>query len=51
MKPPYDITTVILNYVSSISEKLGEVKAYYLDKPSPRLRKQNKIQIKTKITG
>ena len=44
MKPPYDITTVILNYVSSISEKLGEVKAYYLDKPSPRLRKQNKIK-------
>ncbi len=44
MKPPYNITTKILKTTTSISEKLGEVKAYYLDKPSPNLRKQNKIK-------
>ena len=44
MKPPYKITAKILNTATSISEKLGEVKAYYLDKPSPNLRKQNKIK-------
>ena len=44
MKPPYDITTTILKLTTSISEKLGEVKAHFLDKPSPNLRKQNKIK-------
>ncbi len=44
MKPPYDITTEILRLTTSISEKLGEIKAHYLDKPSPELRKQNKIK-------
>ena len=44
MKPPYDITATILKLTTSISEKLGEVKAYFLDKPSPSLRKQNKIK-------
>ena len=44
MRPPYNITTKILKVTTSISEKLGEVKAYYLDKPSPHLRKQNKIK-------
>lgn len=44
MKPPYDITPAILRLVSSISEKIGEVNAVYLDKPSPQLRKQNKIK-------
>jgi hypothetical protein len=28
MKPPYDITATILKLTTSISEKLGEVKAY-----------------------
>ncbi|MDG2356654.1 MAG: Fic family protein [Polaribacter sp.] len=37
MKPPYEIT-------SSISEKRGEVNANLLDRPSPKLRKQNRIK-------
>ena len=44
MKPPYDITPEILKRISSISEKIGEVNAKYLDKQSPQLRKQNKIK-------
>lgn len=44
MKPPYDITSLILELVSSISEKIGEVNALYLNKQSPQLRKQNKIK-------
>ena len=44
MKPPYDLTTSILKTTTNISEKLGEIKAYYIDKPSPNLRKQNKIK-------
>jgi len=44
MKPPYKITSFILSKVSSISEKLGEVNANYLSKPSPQLRKQNRIR-------
>jgi Fic family protein len=44
MKPPYDITPKILKLISEISEKIGEVKSGFMDKPSPRLRKQNKIK-------
>ncbi|MCX6287637.1 MAG: Fic family protein [Bacteroidetes bacterium] len=44
MKPPYSITPLILKQISSISEKIGEVKANYLNMPSPQLRKQNKIK-------
>ncbi|MGY6649733.1 Fic family protein [Wenyingzhuangia sp. IMCC45574] len=44
MKPPYDITSKILKLIASISEKLGEINATFLDKPSPTLRKQNKIK-------
>jgi len=44
MKPPYDITPLILKRISSISEKLGEVNANYLSKQSPQLRKQNRIK-------
>ena len=44
MKPPYDITPKILSYITSISEKIGEVNAHFLNKPSPQLRKQNKIK-------
>jgi Fic family protein len=44
MKPPYEITPAILNFITSISEKIGEVNANYLNKPSPQLRKQNKIK-------
>ena len=44
MKPPYDITATILNLVTSVSEKIGEINASLLDKPSPFLRKQNRIK-------
>jgi Fic family protein len=44
MKPPYEITTEILRKITSISEKIGEIKASYLDKQNPQLRKQNKIK-------
>jgi len=43
-KPPYDITPEILKLTASISEKIGEAKASFLIKPSPKLRKQNKIK-------
>lgn len=44
MKPPYDITPTILQLVSSISEKIGEINATFLNKQSPQLRKQNRIK-------
>jgi len=44
MKPPYDITGIILSLVASISEKIGAISANLVDKPSPQLRKQNKIK-------
>jgi len=44
IRPPYDITPRILKLVTSISEKIGEVNANLLNKPSPQLRKQNKIK-------
>ena len=44
MKPPYEITSLVLELVASISVKLGEIKANFLNKPSPKLRKLNKIR-------
>jgi len=44
MSPPYNITPFILKLIASISEKIGEINANFLDKPSPTLRKQNKIK-------
>jgi len=44
MKPPYTISTSILNLVVSISFKIGEASAHYLDKKSPQLRKANRIK-------
>ncbi len=44
MKPPYEITSSILQLVSSISQKIGEVRAKHLIKQSPKLRKQNQIK-------
>ena len=44
MNPPYEITKTILKLITSISEKIGEVNANYLNKQSPTLRKQNKIK-------
>ena len=44
MKPPYDITPNILHQITAISEKLGAIKARFLIKPSPQLRKQNRVK-------
>ena len=44
MKPPYIITPEILRLITSISEKIGEVNANFLNRPSPKLRKQNRIK-------
>ena len=44
MKPPYEITSRILSLISSISEKIGEVKSARLNKPTTELRKRNRIK-------
>jgi len=44
MKPPYKITTSILELIASISEKIGEVNSAYLFKPPTELRKKNRIK-------
>ena len=44
MKPPYDISNKILGLISSISEKVGEVKSAQLVKPPTKLRKRNRIK-------
>jgi Fic family protein len=44
MKPPYKITSKILDLIASISEKIGEVNAAYLYRPPTELRKKNKIK-------
>lgn len=44
MKPPYKITYRILDLIASVSEKIGEVNAAYLYKPSTELRKKNRIK-------
>jgi len=44
MNPPYQITPEILKLVTSISEKIGQINAKFLDKPSPKLRKENRIK-------
>jgi Fic family protein len=44
MKPPYEITNRILSLISSISEKIGEVKSAHLQNPPTELRKKNRIK-------
>ncbi len=44
MKPPYEITGLVLKYITSISEKIGAINAKYLVRPNPSLRKQNQIK-------
>jgi Fic family protein len=44
MKPPYEITTGIINLIAAVSERLGEIKAVYLNKPAAELRKKNRIK-------
>lgn len=44
MKPPYIITSKILELVHLISECLGEINASHLYKPTTELRKKNRIK-------
>lgn len=44
MNPPYEITNSILKLISAISEKIGAINANYLHRPSPELRKKNRIK-------
>ncbi|MDD3320376.1 MAG: Fic family protein [Paludibacter sp.] len=44
MKPTYEITSEILKFTSSISEKIGEIKSAKLIKPPTELRKRNRIK-------
>ena len=44
MKPPYTITNKIIELVASISEKIGEINATHLYKPTTELRKKNRIK-------
>jgi len=44
MKPPYQITNTILTLISSIAEKIGEIKSARLTKPPTELRKRNRIK-------
>ena len=44
MRPPYQITPEILKLIASISEKIGQINAKFLDRPSPQLRKENRIK-------
>ncbi len=44
MKPPYQVTTRILEQIALIAEKIGEINAAYLYKPPTELRKKNRIR-------
>ena len=44
MNLPYQITHSILLRTASISEKIGVIKSHFLERPSPLLRKQNKVK-------
>lgn len=43
-KPPYTLSTDILNLLIDIAEKLGRVRAHYIGAHSPQMRKQNRIK-------
>lgn len=44
MKPPYTLNSNILSLLTSISEKLGVIKASHLQAPRAELRKENRIK-------
>ncbi len=44
MKPPYEITSKILNLVSEISHLLGRLDSIPMSAPEPRLRRKNRIR-------
>ncbi|MEL6627318.1 MAG: Fic family protein [Bacteroidota bacterium] len=43
-QPPYTVTQTILKQITAISSKLGEINAAHLNRPSPELRKKNRIR-------
>ena len=43
-KPPFTITNEILSYVSSISEKVGQINATSNLEVKPHLRRNNRIK-------
>lgn len=43
-KPPFTITNEILSYVSSISEKIGQINATSNLEAKPHLRRNNRIK-------
>jgi Fic family protein len=44
LKPPYIITDKILELIASVSEKIGEINANHLYKPTTELRRKNRIK-------
>lgn len=44
MKPPYEITSKILNLISEISHLLGRLDSIQMSAPEPRLRRKNRIR-------
>lgn len=44
MKPPYSITPAILQLITTIAEKIGEINATHLQRPRAELRKTNRIK-------
>ncbi len=44
MKPPHKITSRIIELIASISQKIGEINAAYLYRPSTELRRKNRIK-------
>jgi cell filamentation protein, protein adenylyltransferase len=44
MNPPYEVSSTILNLITSISEKIGAINAAHLHRPSPELRKRNRVK-------
>ncbi|MEN0004762.1 MAG: Fic family protein [Bacteroidota bacterium] len=43
-RPPYEINNTILKLLTAIAEKIGEVNAVHLHRPSPELRKRNRVK-------
>jgi len=44
MKPPYEISRSILSLVADVAERVGEISASKLDRPSAKLRRSNRIK-------
>ena len=43
-KPPYEVTTSILNLYGKINERLGQCKGLMLIRPEARLRRENRVK-------